>query len=68
MGILWVAWTIFVGGPEETSYVLFFLLAPVAAVAAGMGFGALCDRAPGSVQILLRGKLRKHAVEAVPAE
>jgi hypothetical protein len=66
--VLWLPWTVLVGGPDEASYLLFFLLAPVAAVAAGMGFGALCDRLPAPAQMLLRGKVRRPPGAAVLAE
>jgi hypothetical protein len=59
IGMLWVPWTVLVGGPGEASYLLFFLLAPVVAIAAGMSFGALCDRLPAPAQMLLRGKVRR---------
>jgi hypothetical protein len=68
IGVLWLPWTVLVGGPDEASYLLFFLLAPVAAVAAGMGFGALCDRLPAPAQMLLRGKVRRPPGAAVLAE
>ena len=64
IGMLWLPWTALVGGPEAGSYVLFFLLAPVAALAAGIGLGQLCDRAPPALQTLLRGKVRRPAAAA----
>jgi fucose 4-O-acetylase-like acetyltransferase len=64
IGMLWLPWTMLVGGPEADSYLLFFLLAPVAALAAGLGLGAACDRAPAALQTLLRGKVRRPAAIA----
>ena len=64
IGMLWLPWTRLVGGPEAGSYVLFFLLAPVAALAAGIGLGHLCDRAPPALQTLLRGKVRRRPAVA----
>lgn len=59
-GFLWVAWTRAVGGPDDLSYVVFFLLAPFAAVAFGVAFGTALDGAPSIVQSALRGKARKR--------
>lgn len=68
IGMLWVPWTILVGGPQDASYLLFFLLAPVVAIAGGFVLGAACDRAPVPVQKLLRGKVRyRRGARPLPA-
>lgn len=58
IGVLWLPWTALIGGPEDTSYLFFFLGMPVGAMVAGRAFGQLCDRLPASAQRLLRGKAR----------
>lgn len=55
-GVLWFGWEAFVGGPMDASYLLFFALAPVAAMLAGVLFGAACDHLPPALQRALRGK------------
>lgn len=67
IGMLWVPWTRLVGGPQDPSYLLFFLLAPVVAIAGGFALGALCDRLPPPLQTLLRGKVRPLPRVPVPA-
>lgn len=59
IGVLWVAWGRLIGGPMETSYLLFYLGAPLAAAAVGAGLGQFLAYAPGWMQIMLRGKVRK---------
>jgi fucose 4-O-acetylase-like acetyltransferase len=67
IGMLWLPWLLIVGGPDQPSYAGFFLLAPAAALAAGQGFGAACDRLPAPLQLLLRGKAKAgRPVAALP--
>ncbi len=68
IGMLWVPWTRLVGGPQEPTYLLFFLLAPVAAIVGGIALGGLCNRAPPLLQTLLRGKVRHPPRVPVLAE
>jgi hypothetical protein len=56
-GIFWVFWRSLVGGPSDSSYVIFFLAGPVVAFAAAVPVGLLLDRAPRAVQIALRGRI-----------
>jgi fucose 4-O-acetylase-like acetyltransferase len=63
LGILWVVWRSLVGGPDDRSYLLFFLAAPVVVFALAVRLGVTLDRAPRVVQIALRGRI----VEPAPA-
>jgi fucose 4-O-acetylase-like acetyltransferase len=69
-GVMFMVWTGLIGQPTDWSYLLFFLLAPVAAIAAGIPFGGLCDRLPGWMQIVLRGKTvaQKRRTSARPGD
>lgn len=58
ISILWLIWSTLIGGPHDFSYVIFFLIMPLVAIVAGQTLGAFLDRAPGMVQMLLRGKSR----------
>lgn len=57
MGIAWTIWTATVGGPMDDSYVLFFVMAPIACVMLAAAAGPLLDHAPVLAQRLLRGKV-----------
>lgn len=57
MGIAWTIWTATVGGPMDDSYVLFFLAAPIFCVMLTARLAPMLDRAPDTVQRLLRGKV-----------
>lgn len=57
LGILWVPWRGLVGGPDDRSYLLFYLFAPVLVFALAVRLGAALDRAPGVVQMALRGRI-----------
>jgi hypothetical protein len=56
LGAIWVAWTALAGPAEARSCLLFFLGAPLVALAAGQVLGSLADRLPAPVQRLLRGR------------
>lgn len=56
VGVLWTVWTQTVGGPDDASYLIFYLSMPFVAVAAGTVCGRMLDQAPGWLQSLLRGK------------
>lgn len=58
LSALWVVWVSTVGGAERNSYVIFFVLAPFAALIAAQVFGAVVDRLPAWIQLALRGKRR----------
>ncbi len=55
-GILWVIWRALVGDGDQTSYLIFYLGAPVAVFVIASGLGRFLDRAPPMLQLLLRGK------------
>lgn len=57
LGILWVVWRTFVGGPEAPAYVAFYLAAPFTAFGAAIALGYALNVAPGVVQIALRGRI-----------
>jgi fucose 4-O-acetylase-like acetyltransferase len=58
ISVAWIVWQKFMGTAMEPSYLAFFFLAPVGAMAAGALFGAVADGLPAPVQILVRGKVR----------
>lgn len=69
---LWFAWSALIGSAETSSYLLFFLGAPLVALAAGQAIGRLIDLLPTSAQRLLRGRITqpvrmaaKHTVERI---
>ena len=61
LGILWTLWRSLVGGPDDRSYLLFFLAAPVVVFALAVRLGATLDRAPRVVQMALRGRIVEPA-------
>ncbi len=61
LGILWAVWRSLVGGPDDRSYLLFFLAAPVVVFALAVRLGVTLDRAPRVVQIALRGRIVEPA-------
>lgn len=63
LGILWAFWRGFVGGPDERSYLGFYLFAPIVVFAFAVLLGGALDRAPRVVQMALRGRI----VERPPA-
>lgn len=66
IGALWVVWARLIGDQFQPTYLLFYLLCPFVTAAMGMALSALLDRAPGWLQISLRGKARR--VPGAPAE
>lgn len=61
LGIFWSVWRSVVGGPDDRSYLLFFLAAPAVVFALAIGLGVILDRAPRVVQIALRGRIVEPA-------
>ena len=57
IGILWVAWTAFVGNETQTTYLAFYLAAPFIVFRVAESFGQILDRCPQSVQLLVRGRV-----------
>jgi hypothetical protein len=53
---LWLLWKASGGGSELPSYGAFFLLAPLAALAAARLAAPFVDMLPGAVQVAIRGK------------
>ena len=74
IAILWGLWEALVGDEFAPSYVLFFLLAPVAAMVFGQGLGRVTDHLPAPLQLLTRGRVAgarsvaKDAVDAAAAK
>lgn len=66
MGILWVPWMRIVGDGGERGYLIFFLFAPVVVFTVAVQCGRLLDRAPPSLQMLLRGKVGLSRVRMPP--
>lgn len=64
LGIFWAFWRALVGGPEATSYLAFYLCAPLLAFVFAIGLGRMLDAAPGVVQIALRGRITPPALRA----
>ncbi len=67
ISVLWVPWRYAFGPATADSYVVFFVLAPVAALAAANLFGAMADRLPRTLQIALRGKPLAAGIRPSPA-
>lgn len=57
IAILWQPWETVVGAEFTPSYVVFFLLAPVAAMVFGQGLGRVTDHLPAPLQLVARGRL-----------
>lgn len=56
IGVLWVVWQRMVGGPQDPSYIVFYLTMPPTIMLLALTFGRALDLAPNGLQILLRGK------------
>lgn len=67
ISVLWVPWRYASGPATAGAYVVFFALAPVAALAAAAVLGAIADRLPRSLQIALRGKALSAGIRPAPA-
>ncbi len=52
----WFLWLPVFGSANLPGYAIFFFAAPLISMVAGQIFGILCDRWPGDVQRLVRGK------------
>ncbi len=57
IGVFWVIWQRVIGGAQDTSYVVFYLLMPPIIMALAVFCGRRLDHAPTRLQILLRGKI-----------
>ena len=57
IAVLWEGWEGLVGDEFAPSYVVFFLLAPVAAMVFGQALGRVTDHLPAPLQLLARGRL-----------
>lgn len=57
LGVLWALWQMFVGGPDDPTYLVFFLGAPILVFAAATVAGGILDRAPKVLQTALRGRI-----------
>ena len=67
ISVLWVPWRSAFGPATTDSYVIFFVLAPIAALAAANLFGVMADRLPRTLQIALRGKPLAAGIRPAPA-
>ncbi len=63
----WAVWRRLIGGADDPSYLIFFLLAPAMAIAAGQVVGALTDHLPAPWRIALRGRARPIVRRPTPA-
>lgn len=66
LGIVWPAWQRFVGTQDQPAYLIFYLAMPVACLAMAAFAGRALDRAPVSLQILLRGKSLSASAKGMP--
>ncbi|MGF1502600.1 MAG: acyltransferase [Paracoccaceae bacterium] len=66
MGLLWAVWTEIGLTAIGSEYLIFFVGAHFAAIAAGLALGRLLDRGPVWLQTLLRGKVSRAARDARP--
>lgn len=58
IGLFWVLWTARVGDQNAASYLIFYLGTPFLAFALAAVAGALLDRGPRTLLLLLRGRAR----------
>lgn len=58
--VVWLAWTRLVGGPNEVSYLVYFLSMPILAIGVGCALGAFLDYTPPVVQLLVRGRAKRQ--------
>ncbi len=56
LGIAWPAWQYFVGSQDQITYLVFYLVMPVACLTLAALAGRALDHAPVPLQVLLRGK------------
>lgn len=59
IGLCWVLWTAWVGDQHAPSYLVFYLATPFLAFALAVWAGILLDRCPPTLQLLLRGRVRR---------